>query len=121
MCWGNPEFHTHVSNVFVKFLRSQYDNDNPEHLPWINRVPLGKARGHSGGYLAGCFYVEAYWCNNYYMKTEDPFRQSNSWIADLLPSCPLCQVTRAAWASTAAYFAIPEHMRRKRDPNDSLV
>ena len=61
----------------MKFLRSQHDNDNLEHLPWVNRLPLGQARGQSGGYPAGCFYVEAYWCNNYYMRTEDTLRQSN--------------------------------------------
>ena len=44
----DPEFHTHASSVFMKFLRPQRDNDNPEHLLWINRVPLGEARGHSG-------------------------------------------------------------------------
>ena len=44
----DPEFPTHASSVFMKFLRPQRDNDNPEHLLWINRVPLGEARGHSG-------------------------------------------------------------------------
>ena len=53
------DFPSRVADVFMKFLRSQHDNDNPEHLPWINRVPLGSARGLSGGYPAGCFYVEA--------------------------------------------------------------
>ena len=55
------------------------------------------------------------------MKTEDPFRQSSSWIADLLPSCPRYQVVRAAWASTAVFFSSPEYTSRKKDPNDILI
>ena len=49
----DPEFYKEVSDVFMKFLRSQHDNDNPEHLPWINRLPLGQSRGHSGGVPCG--------------------------------------------------------------------
>ena len=48
-------------------------------------------------------------------------RQSNSWIADLPPSFPLHQVTRAAWASTAAYVAISSYTTHKKDANDILI
>ena len=33
----------------------------------------------------------------------------------------MCQVTCAAWASMAAFFATPEYTKRKRDPSDILV
>ena len=53
-----PAFYKEVSDVFMKLLRSQHDNDTPEHLPWIHRLPLGQVRGLSGVTPRAAFYFE---------------------------------------------------------------
>ena len=115
------EFYKKVVDIFARYLRTQHDDDNPELLPWINKIPLGATRYRSGGYPTGVFYVEAYWCNNYYMKTEDPSNQRCSWIADLLPQCPLYQVIHGAWRSTIAYFFKPEYTRQLIDRKEVMI
>ena len=44
----DQEFYKKVADIFMRYLRSQHDNDNPEWLPWINKVPLGVTRNRSG-------------------------------------------------------------------------
>ena len=105
----------------MQHLLSQYDSGNPEALPWINSVPLGVTRNQSGGYPAGALYIEAYWCSNYYMRTEDPLRQCNTWIADLLPYCPLYKVIHDAWKSTIAFFFTEKYRRQLEDANETMI
>ena len=44
----DQEFYTKVVDMFMRYLRSQHDNDNPEWLPWINKIPLGVTRAVVG-------------------------------------------------------------------------
>ena len=44
----DAEFYKKVMDIFTRYLRSQHDNDNPEWLPWINKIPLGATRYRSG-------------------------------------------------------------------------
>ena len=44
----DPEFCKEVMDMFTRYLRSQHDSDNPEWLPWINKIPLGATRYRSG-------------------------------------------------------------------------
>ena len=44
----DQEFDKKVVDMFMRYLRSQHGNDNPEWLPWVNKIPLGATRNRSG-------------------------------------------------------------------------
>jgi hypothetical protein len=86
----NPDFSSKVGEVFSSYLKAQYENGNPAAMPWLSKRVLGKLRdgSSSGGDPTGGLFIEAYWCNNYYVPTEDIRRKSETWMVDLLPQSP---------------------------------
>ena len=94
--------------MFMLHLRAQLSSGNPETLPWMSMIPRGTISGGSGGCPTSDMFVAAYWCNSCYMGTEDPFKQTETWIMDLLPECPRGTTIPCAWRSTVPYFFIAQ-------------
>ena len=57
----NPNFSSRVGEVFLSYLKAQYENGNPAAMSWLSRRVLGKLRDGSvsGGSPAGGVFIEA--------------------------------------------------------------
>ena len=87
-------------------------------MPWVNKRPVRHVReGVNVGYPADGLFVEAYWCNNYYVRSEDIARNTETWAADSLPPSPLHQVIEAAWRSTQASVSVDTFKSQLSDQN----